>query len=213
MDVDPSKVSVGNMLAALDGESGLNPFDQSIETGTRFTGLDILASVKCTALVEARLDLYPHDPMSEDVVVPAQANPREAAMQLRDGASYKDMLVCQLNWEHIEGVRLLPASILSNPSPSGSTSATVIESALEKDYGITGEQKAAITNRLLGPSKAGRAVDMLDWEQGEHNYFEDQVKILGLEYDFNQLKSGMPKAQKLIYNNRVAYRYAPFHKP
>ncbi|KAI3787671.1 hypothetical protein L1987_42301 [Smallanthus sonchifolius] len=80
-----------------------------------------------------------------------------------------------------------------------------------KDYGITNSQKMSITSRLCGPSKAVRAIDMDGWEQGEHEFFEDQVKALGLDYDYciedvesddengttqffaAQMKVGMPK--------------------
>ncbi|KAI3714444.1 hypothetical protein L1987_73046 [Smallanthus sonchifolius] len=86
-----------------------------------------------------------------------------------------------------------------------------IEEKEEKDYGISNAQKMAITSRLCGPSRAVRAADMDNWDQGEHEFFEDQVKSLGLDYDYciedvesddengtaqffaAQMKVGMPK--------------------
>ncbi|KAI3741106.1 hypothetical protein L1987_58773 [Smallanthus sonchifolius] len=111
-------------------------------------------------------------------------------------------------------MRLLPASVLSSPNSrlnSYSTKGTpVLE---EKDYGITDAQKDAIISRLKGPSNAVWAGDMYNWVQGEHNFFEDQVKYLDLDYDYsiedvdsdeesgtaqffaNQIKLGKQKAQ------------------
>ncbi|KAI3724756.1 hypothetical protein L1987_64521 [Smallanthus sonchifolius] len=53
-----------------------------------------------------------------------------------------------------------------------------------KEYGISDAQKLAITKRLCGPAQAVRAVDMDNWDQGEHDFFEDQVKAMGLDYDY-----------------------------
>ncbi|KAI3814424.1 hypothetical protein L1987_14064 [Smallanthus sonchifolius] len=87
----------------------------------------------------------------------------------------------------------------------------VKEGTDNKDYGISNAQKMAITSRLCGPAQAVRAVDMDNWEQGEHEFFKDQVKALGLDYDYciedvdsddengtaqffaAQMKVGMPK--------------------
>ncbi|KAI3820209.1 hypothetical protein L1987_07752 [Smallanthus sonchifolius] len=102
----------------------------------------------------------------------------------------KENLVCQVNREFREGVRILPSSIASPPNdnhqPIGhkvTTNPPVIQEKETKEYGISTAQKMAITNRLCGPSQAVRAVDMDNWEQGEHGFFEDQVKALGLDYD------------------------------
>ncbi|KAI3810151.1 hypothetical protein L1987_19761 [Smallanthus sonchifolius] len=116
MDVDQDPVSTGNRFSILEGGRGSAWLDQNVGTGTRFSELDIPASIKRTALVESPPDLYPQDPMGEDV--------SEA-------------------------------------------------------------KKEAILSRLTGPSKAVRACDMYDWVQGEHNFFEDQVKLLGLDFDYS----------------------------
>ncbi|KAI3787670.1 hypothetical protein L1987_42300 [Smallanthus sonchifolius] len=73
MEVGPPQVGSGNRFAALNVISELDPFDQSIGTGTNFTELDIQASIKRTSLVEACSDLYPHEPMNEDVTSSAQS--------------------------------------------------------------------------------------------------------------------------------------------
>ncbi|KAI3811867.1 hypothetical protein L1987_16563 [Smallanthus sonchifolius] len=98
---------------------------------------------------------------------------------------------CQVNREYIEGVRILPRSIVSPPKgtqqPAGqslSSETTAREVNETKDYGITDAQKLAITKRLCGPAQAVRAVDMDNWDQGEHDFFEDQVKAMGLDYDY-----------------------------
>ncbi|KAI3724763.1 hypothetical protein L1987_64528 [Smallanthus sonchifolius] len=142
----------------------------------------------------------------------------------------KENAICQTNREYVEGVRILPPSLLSPPKPvheSVIVATTGIDQAdpeknrslespvlMERElkyYGITYSQKLAITSRLCGPSKAIRAIDMDGWEQGEHEFFEDQVKALGLDYDYciddvesddengtaqffaTQMKVGMPK--------------------
>ncbi|KAI3820212.1 hypothetical protein L1987_07755 [Smallanthus sonchifolius] len=116
------------------------------------------------------------------------------------------------------GVHILPSSIMSPPNatqqPTGqklTTDHPNIEEKEEKDYGISNAQKMAITSRLCCPSRAVRAADMDNWDQGEHEFFEDQVKALGLDYDYSiedvksddengtsqffaaQMKLGMPK--------------------
>ncbi|KAI3827121.1 hypothetical protein L1987_01185 [Smallanthus sonchifolius] len=112
------------------------------------------------------------------------------------------------NREYTEGVQVLPSSIMSPPKPL--LEPVLVEREI-KDYCISNAQKMAITSRLCGPSKAVRAADMDSWEQGEHDFFEDQVKAMGLDYDYciedvdsdddnvtsrffaAQMKVGMPK--------------------
>ncbi|KAI3799093.1 hypothetical protein L1987_34383 [Smallanthus sonchifolius] len=104
-------------------------------------------------------------------------------------------------------------------------SSPVISEAMDKDYSISEAKKEAILSRLTGPSKAVRACDMYDWVQGEHNFFEDQVKLLGLDFDYsiedvesdeesgtaqffaNQLKSGNQKAQVKVPPKCVWFRF------
>ncbi|KAI3811868.1 hypothetical protein L1987_16564 [Smallanthus sonchifolius] len=76
------------------------------------------------------------------------------------------------------------SKVLDKSNETGPKENLVCQEKETKDYGISTAQKMAITNRLCGPSQAVRAVDMDNWEQGEHEFFEDQVKALGLDYDY-----------------------------
>ncbi|MFS8013796.1 hypothetical protein Hanom_Chr15g01337301 [Helianthus anomalus] len=53
-----------------------------------------------------------------------------------------------------------------------------------KDYGITDAQKKRILDALLSEAKAVRAEDQEDWVEGEHDFFYDKCKELGLDPDF-----------------------------
>ncbi|KAI3820206.1 hypothetical protein L1987_07749 [Smallanthus sonchifolius] len=125
----------------------------------------------------------------------------DSCMTDQGGSSGKDpdksiappqkQLDCQVNREFFEGMRILPRSIVSPPKgtqqPAGQTlssETTAREVSQIKDYGISNDQKLAITNRLCGPAKAVRAVDMDDRDQGDYDFFEDQVKAMGLDYDY-----------------------------
>ncbi|KAI3786257.1 hypothetical protein L1987_45392 [Smallanthus sonchifolius] len=214
------------------------PKSIDIDTANQFLVLDIPNSIKCNKLIAVQDDLYPPNQSLEDgmdldmirskdgQIVECKANQKRPG----DQSLASESVFCQLNREHIEGVRILPSSILSPPklvqnSINAATNVPV-QSAREndrsldspvlmereiKDYGISNNQKMAITSRLCGPSKAIRATDMDGWEQGEHEFFEDQVKAMGLDYDYciedvdsddengtaqffaAQMKVGMPK--------------------
>ncbi|KAI3777947.1 hypothetical protein L1987_47750 [Smallanthus sonchifolius] len=236
----PKKGSSGfNFARAIQGDRGVKKHQQpcasmdsqpsytDFDTTNRFSVLDIPSSLKLNKLIEAQDDLYPpvqglEDDMELDMI---RSNDGQIKVgqpsQLRcgDQGVPPDLSpVCQVNREFREGVRILPSSIITPPKESRQpfghevTSAhPVREDNEEKDYGISDAQKLAITSRLNGPAQAVRAVDMDMWEQGEHVFFEDQVKALGLDYDYciedvesddengtaqffsAQMKVGMPK--------------------
>ncbi|KAI3809582.1 hypothetical protein L1987_19177 [Smallanthus sonchifolius] len=178
MEVDPSRVSSGNRFAALNIISELDPFDQSIGTGTTFAELDLHASIKRTSLEEAASDLYPHEPMNEDVPSADQVQSdvlQQAAVHCRPET---ENLVCQINREHIEGARLLPASILSSPSPGG-----ILSNEGGKTYGITEAQRKAIADRLSDSSSIC-GEETVNWCPGEWDYFNDLCISLGLDPDY-----------------------------
>ncbi|KAI3740999.1 hypothetical protein L1987_58663 [Smallanthus sonchifolius] len=198
-----------------------------IDTANRFSVLDIPNSVKFNKLIEVQDDLYPPDQSLEDgmEVDMTQSKDGQIIVDKPSQISCEDQVVtsgplpvCQVNREFREGVRILPSSIVTPPKdaqqPMGqrvTTAQSVREEKEEKDYGISKAQKMAITDRLCGPAQAVRAVEMDNWEQGEHEFFEDQVKALGLDYDYciedvesddengtaqvfaAQMKVGMPK--------------------
>ncbi|KAI3814425.1 hypothetical protein L1987_14065 [Smallanthus sonchifolius] len=196
------KISVRNDPSTI---ATMSPKPIPQDSSNRFSVLDIPNSIKCNRLVADSSDLYPHG-MDDDGT---------ENMEVTHFAP-KENLICQVNREYIEGVRILPASILSPPKPSHCKPVNDIcmhdPEIQEKDYGITDAQKNAIYNSLCGPSKAVRAVDMAEWEPGQHEYFEDQVKLLNMDMDFcvedvesdeesgtaqffsGMLKSGVPKA-------------------
>ncbi|KAI3809584.1 hypothetical protein L1987_19179 [Smallanthus sonchifolius] len=178
-----------------------------VDTHNRFLVLDFQESFKYNKLVGDSLDSCMTDQTDPSVKDPDKCNKPP-----------QENLVCQVNRDFIEGVRILPSSIVSPPKvpqqPSGQkvTSKTPrIEEVEGKDYGISDAHKLAISSRLCGPTQAVRAVDMDNWEQGEQEFFEDQVKAMGLDYDYcvedvesdeengtaqffaAQMKVGMPK--------------------
>ncbi|KAI3759846.1 hypothetical protein L1987_50228 [Smallanthus sonchifolius] len=162
-----------------------------IDTTNRFSVLDIPNSIKLNKLIEVHDDLYPPDQSLED------------GMEVDMTRSKDDQIMVNK-----------PSQSSSEDQPMGQTATKaqlVREEKEEKDYGISNAQKMAITSRLCGPAQAVRAVDMDNWEQGEHEFFADQVKALGLDYDYciedvesndengtaqffaAQMKVGMPK--------------------
>ncbi|KAI3685910.1 hypothetical protein L1987_79579 [Smallanthus sonchifolius] len=178
-----------------------------VDTHNRFLVLDFEKSIKYNKLVGDGLDSGMADQFGSGVVDPVKSNEPP-----------QEQLVCQVNRDYKEGVRILPSSVVSppkvtqQPTSQNLTSETpVIEERETKDYGISNAQKMAITSRLCGPAQAVRAVDMDNWDQGEHLFFEDQVKAMGLDYDYciedvdsddengtaqffaAQMKVGMPK--------------------
>ncbi|KAI3714446.1 hypothetical protein L1987_73048 [Smallanthus sonchifolius] len=146
-----------------------------IDSANRFSVLDIPNFIKLNKLIEVQDDLYPPDQSLED------------GMDLdmtrsKDGQNGE----CQSNQNRI-GDQFFPPRPSLVCQPIGqklTTDHPDIEEKEEKDYGISNAQKMAITNRLCGPSRAVRAADMDNLDQGEHEFFEDQVKALGLDYDY-----------------------------
>ncbi|KAI3684048.1 hypothetical protein L1987_84571 [Smallanthus sonchifolius] len=201
-----------NFARAVQGDRGVNihqqpstkmdpqPTSLDIDTTNRFSVLDIPNSIKLNKLIEVQDDLYPPDQSLEDgmEVDMTQAKDGQIMVDKPSQINCEDQVltpcplpVCQVNREFREGVPILPSSIATPPKdaqqPMGqrvTTAQSVREEKEEKDYGITKAQKMAITGRLCGPAQAVRAVDMDNWEQGEHKFFEDQVKGLGLDYNY-----------------------------
>ncbi|KAI3740998.1 hypothetical protein L1987_58662 [Smallanthus sonchifolius] len=178
MEVDPPHVCSNNRFAALNGVSELDPFDQSIRTGTNFAELDLHASIKRTSLVEAASDLYPHEPMNEDVPSASQVQSDMFEQAAEHCHRETENLVCQVNREHIEGARLLPASILASPSPGG-----IHTNEGGRTYGISEAQRKAIVDRLsVSSSICGE--ETVNWCPGEWDYFNDLCISLGLDPDY-----------------------------
>ncbi|KAI3714450.1 hypothetical protein L1987_73052 [Smallanthus sonchifolius] len=198
-----------------------------VDTSNRFAVLDIPNSIKFNKVIEIQDDLYPLD-LNAEVGMDLDMTRSNVGQSLvgqpsqlggGDHGLPPDILpVCQVNREFREGVRILPSSIVTPPKESQqpfghevSSTHLIREDNEEKDYGISNAQKMAISSRLRGPAQAVRAADMDMWEQGEHAFFEDQVKALGLDYDYciedvdsdeengtaqffaAQMKVGMPK--------------------
>ncbi|KAI3677378.1 hypothetical protein L1987_87004 [Smallanthus sonchifolius] len=173
-----------------------------IDTANRFSVLDIPNSVKFNKLIEVQDDLYPPDQSLEDgmEVDMTQSKDGQIIVDKRSQISCEDQVVTPG-----------PLPVCQPMGQRVTTAQSVREEKEEKDYGISKAQKMAITDRLCGPAQAVRAVDMDNWEQGEHEFFEDQVKALGLNYDYciedvesddengtaqffaAQMKVGMPK--------------------
>ncbi|KAI3743667.1 hypothetical protein L1987_56729 [Smallanthus sonchifolius] len=174
-----------------------HPKTLDIDTTNRFSVLDIPSSIKVNKLIEVQDDMYHPDQNLED------------GMEL-DMSRSKDVQIseCQSSQDRV-GDQLL--SVCQPTGHKVTTAHPVIEEKEEKDYGISNAQKLAITSRLCGPANAVRAADMDNWDQGEHEFFEDQVKAMGLDYDYciedvesddengtaqffaAQMKVGMPK--------------------
>ncbi|KAI3823023.1 hypothetical protein L1987_10626 [Smallanthus sonchifolius] len=186
-----------------------NPLSVSapVDTRNRFLVLDFQKSLKYNKLVGDSLESCMTDQFG--------SSDKEPDKRIEPPQEHLD---CQVNREYIEGVRILPSSIMSPPKgtqqPTGqilTADTPVKEGRDNKDYGISNAQKMAITSRLCGPAQAVRAADMDAWDQSEHDFFEDQVKAMGLDYDYciedvesddengtaqfftAQMKTGMPK--------------------
>ncbi|KAI3804196.1 hypothetical protein L1987_25561 [Smallanthus sonchifolius] len=115
MEVDPPPLQSSNRFAALNDIAELDPFDQSVGTGTNFVELDIRASINRTTLVEASSNQSRPVPMQEDGPPIGHANAVGSEQEGEEGIPTTEKLVCQLNREHSDGARFLPASILSSP--------------------------------------------------------------------------------------------------
>ncbi|KAI3797119.1 hypothetical protein L1987_32369 [Smallanthus sonchifolius] len=135
-------------------------------------------SIKRTNLVKATSDLYPHEPMNEDGPPPAQLHAAVNDQAAGQCGSERENLVCHLNRERIEGARLLPASILSSPSPGG-----VHTKGGGRTYGISESQRKAIADRL-SVSNSICSEETVNWCPGEWDYFNDLCISLGLDPDY-----------------------------
>ncbi|KAI3805713.1 hypothetical protein L1987_21596 [Smallanthus sonchifolius] len=234
-----------NFARAVQGDRGGKNHQQpstkkaiDVDTSNRFAVLDIPNSIKFNKVIEIQDDLYPPDQSVEDGMELDRTRSNDDQIMAGEPSQLKcgtqDILpghlpVCQVNREFREGVRIIPNSITTPPKEpqqlvghEGTSTNPVREGMEEKDYGISNAQKLAITSRLNGPAQAVRAVDMDMWEQGEHEFFEDQVKVLGLDYDYciedvdsdnengtaqffaAQMKVGMPKDETIW--DGVVYR-------
>ncbi|KAI3688433.1 hypothetical protein L1987_82146 [Smallanthus sonchifolius] len=140
--------------------------------------LDIHASIKRTSLVVKPSDLYPPDLMNEDGTHSAQLHSDVQNQTAGNCESIKEKLICQINREHVDGARLLPPSILSNPSPGGLHSANG-----GKSYGISESKRKAIADRISVSTSIGiKETD--NWCPGEWDYFNDLCISLGLDPDY-----------------------------
>ncbi|KAI3783232.1 hypothetical protein L1987_42308 [Smallanthus sonchifolius] len=200
-------IDVDQPTTNLTQQPNLLPVHPSVDTHNSFMVLDFQKSFKFNKLVGDSLDPGMYDQSNPSAMDPDKCNEPQ-----------QEQLVCQVNREFIEGVRILPSSIVSPMKSYQQSSGQEVsletpsrEEVEVKDYGISDAQKLAITSRLCGPAQAVRAVDMDNWEQGEHEFFEDQVKAMGLDYDYcvedvesddengtaqffsAQMKVGMPK--------------------
>ncbi|KAI3814421.1 hypothetical protein L1987_14061 [Smallanthus sonchifolius] len=135
-------------------------------------------SIKRTNLVKATSDLYPHEPMNEDGPPPAQLHAAVNDQAAGQCGSERENLVCHLNRERIEGARLLPASILSSPSPGG-----VHTKGGGRTYGISESQRKAIADRL-SVSNSICSEETVNWCPREWDYFNDLCISLGLDPDY-----------------------------
>ncbi|KAI3730207.1 hypothetical protein L1987_61376 [Smallanthus sonchifolius] len=167
-----------NRFAILIDDSELEQSVKSPGTDTVFSELDIHASIKRSSLVEVTSDLYPHEPMNEDVPPAALANSDVFEQPAEHCLPATEKLVCQVNREHIDGARLLPASILSSPSPGG-----IHTKDGGKSYGISEAQRKAIADRL-SESSSICSEETVNWCPGEWDYFNDLCISLGLDPDY-----------------------------
>ncbi|KAI3763411.1 hypothetical protein L1987_53869 [Smallanthus sonchifolius] len=178
MDVDLPPLQSSNRFAALNDIAELDPFDQSVGTGTNFVELDIRASINRTTLVEASSNQSRPDPMQEDGPPIGHANAVGSEQEGEEGIPRTEKLVCQLNREHIDGARFLPASTLSSPSPGGSHI-----NGGGRTYGISESQRKAIADRLA-VSNSICSEETVNWCPGEWDYFNDLCISLGLDPDY-----------------------------
>ncbi|KAI3763416.1 hypothetical protein L1987_53874 [Smallanthus sonchifolius] len=213
MEVDPPPLQSSNRFAALNDIAELDPFDQSVGTGTNFVELDIRASINRTTLVEASSNQSRPDPMQEDGPPIGHANAVGSEQEGEEGIPRTEKLVSQLNREHIDGARFLPASILSSPSPGGSHI-----NGGGRTYGISESQRKAIADRLA-VSNSICSEETVNWCPGEWDYFNDLCISLGLDPDYciedvesdtengtaqflsDLLNSGRPKSNRVGFEN------------
>ncbi|KAI3677389.1 hypothetical protein L1987_87016 [Smallanthus sonchifolius] len=178
MEIDPPPVWSNNRFAALNAVSEFDPCDQNSGTGTTFSELDILVSIKRTSLVVSPSDLYPPDPINEDGTPFARLLSDDQVQTAGKCDSVREKLICQINREHVEGARLLPSSILSSPSPGGLHAANG-----GKTYGISESQRKAIADRI-SVSSSICIEETNNWCPGEWDYFNDLCISLGLDPDY-----------------------------
>ncbi|KAI3741000.1 hypothetical protein L1987_58664 [Smallanthus sonchifolius] len=208
MEVDPPPICSSNRFAALNEVLEQNLVDQSFATGTNFAEVDLHASLKCTSLVEVSPDLYPHEPMNEDVSPSAQVRTAVNEQAAANCVPQTEKVVCHLNREHSEGARLLPASILSSPSPGGTHT-----NGGGRSYGISDSQRKAIADRI-SVSNSICSEETVNWCPREWDYFNDLCISLGLDPDYciedvesdtengtvqflsDLLNSGLPKSNR-----------------
>ncbi|KAI3677374.1 hypothetical protein L1987_87000 [Smallanthus sonchifolius] len=174
----PPPVWSNNRFAALNAVSEFDPCDQNSGTGTTFSELDILVSIKRTSLVVSPSDLYPPDPINEDGTPFARLLSDDQVQTAGKCDSVREKLICQINREHVEGARLLPSSILSSPSPGGLHAANG-----GKTYGISESQRKAIADRI-SVSSSICIEETNNWCPGEWDYFNDLCISLGLDPDY-----------------------------
>ncbi|KAI3820203.1 hypothetical protein L1987_07746 [Smallanthus sonchifolius] len=187
------------------------------DTSNPFSVLDIPKSIKFNKLIEAQDDLYPPDQSLKDGMdvdmlhsmngqtEDSQPNPKSVGDHFREN----DSMVCQLNREHIEGVRVLPASVISSPKLGGCLPTSSFLPG-GKSYGISDDKKRAIADRLK--STGSISMDIADqWCPGQWDFFNDHCTLMGLDPDYciedvesddengtaqffaAQMKVGMPK--------------------
>ncbi|MFS7969327.1 hypothetical protein Hanom_Chr09g00807881 [Helianthus anomalus] len=77
----------------------------------------------------------------------------------------------------IDPGRILPTWSQFSPSES-------MNRILDKDYGITDEQKKRILDALSSDAKAVKAEDQEEWVDGEWEYFHDKCIEFDLDPDF-----------------------------
>ncbi|KAI3826055.1 hypothetical protein L1987_00097 [Smallanthus sonchifolius] len=148
-----------------------HPKSLDIDTTNRFSVLDIPSSIKFNKVIEVQDDLYLPDQSLED------------GMELDMSRSKDGQIMIDQPSQNMGGDQVLPPCLFS-VCQKVTLAQPARKDKEEKDYGISNAQKMAIPSRLCGLAQAVRAVDMDNWEQGEHEFFEDQVKALGLDYDY-----------------------------
>ncbi|KAM0000671.1 putative transcription factor interactor and regulator CCHC(Zn) family [Helianthus debilis subsp. tardiflorus] len=123
-------------------------------TQNRFAVLDLQASFESGNLIEESADLYPQTSFNEEV------------------------FKCTMNQQNvIDPGRVIPDWSRFSPSKS-------LNWILDKDYGITDDQKKRILDALRGDRKAVKAEDQEEWVDGEWEFFYDKCIELDLDPDF-----------------------------
>ncbi|KAI3688424.1 hypothetical protein L1987_82137 [Smallanthus sonchifolius] len=211
----------GKNQQPLSSKTAIPPKSKDIVIANRFSVLDIPNSIKFNKLIDVQDDLYPPDQsvkdgMELDVTQPKDGQTEECqSNQKRVGDLFlgSESMDCQMNREHIEGVRVLPASVLSSLGLGGSLSTSPFilgPGHSGKSYGISEEQKRAIADRLK--STGSISMDIVDqWCPGQWDFFNNHCTLMGLDPDYciedvesdtengttqffsAQMKVGMPK--------------------